>query len=607
MQVGSSGPFVRDLAGFLSDSAAATHNLAPGLEAVMHILRNVIAVGGTFLPELASSFSQSAKEAAHFIQVARNTGQLQEWIQGGIDRVRQLWQALKDIGFILGQVADVTREIFPNWGAGLDSVTGKWREFIVQARESGRLREWLQTGYEALQQIGRILGDIGSIFVSLADSPVSFLDVIEAITSALSWIATNVPFLIPLIGALFVAFKVGQAVVGMIQLVKLLTSAAMVTRLWTAAFWLLNAAWLASPIGLIVLAIGALVAIVAVIIYHWDTVKSWFTAFWDWATGFFSRWGPDILMFLMPFIGIPLWIYQNWDMIRGWLGGIWDWAVGFFGQWGPAILALLVPFIGIPLLIYQHWDQITGWLGGIWDAVWGKATEVWDAITGVISRNKDAILDVLATLGRVALAVMTGGLSEIIMLVVRNWDQIVEFFKAAPGRIGDALKALPGQMADIGKGIITGIGRGLENGWNWLLDKVRNLAKSLFDAAKAALGIGSPSRLFDVGLGRWLPPGVVQGVERALPAARRAIAGLMRGLVVRPSLDTGAIGGPGDRLPPRYGVSPEHRQQVERTITEVGTLVLNIAGNLDPTNPVAWRQALENLRSGIRSVERSYA
>jgi hypothetical protein len=41
--------------------------------------------------------------------------------------------------------------------------------------------------------------------------------------------------------------------------------------------------------------------------------------------------------------------------------------------------------------------------------------------------------------------------------------------------------------------------------------------------------------------------------------------------------------------------------------THIAQLNLNIANNLDPTNPVAWRTAVENLRTALRSVERSYA
>ena len=51
-------------------------------------------------------------------------------------------------------------------------------------------------------------------------------------------------------------------------------------------------------------------------------------------------------------------------------------------------------------------------------------------------------------------------------------------------------------FADVGKNIIDGLWNGIQNGWNWLTDKVSNLAKGLLDAAKSALGIASPSKEF---------------------------------------------------------------------------------------------------------------
>lgn len=41
------------------------------------------------------------------------------------------------------------------------------------------------------------------------------------------------------------------------------------------------------------------------------------------------------------------------------------------------------------------------------------------------------------------------------------------------------------------------------------------------------------------------------------------------------------------------------------TTVHVASLTLQVAGNLDPTNPTAYRQAIENLRSALRDLERS--
>lgn len=65
----------------------------------------------------------------------------------------------------------------------------------------------------------------------------------------------------------------------------------------------------------------------------------------------------------------------------------------------------------------------------------------------------------------------------------------------------------------VGSNICTGIGNGINAGWSWLKTKVSNLAKSLLNAAKSALGIHSPSRLFRDQVGLNIGYGVGEGIE----------------------------------------------------------------------------------------------
>lgn len=73
-----------------------------------------------------------------------------------------------------------------------------------------------------------------------------------------------------------------------------------VTRLVTAAQWLWNAAMAANPIGLIIIAIAALIGLVVLIIKHWET------------------WGETVSLFLGP-LGMVINLIQafrrNWGMI----------------------------------------------------------------------------------------------------------------------------------------------------------------------------------------------------------------------------------------------------------------------------------------------------
>lgn len=84
--------------------------------------------------------------------------------------------------------------------------------------------------------------------------------------------------------------------------------------------------------------------------------------------------------------------------------------------------------------------------------------------------------------------------------------------------IVNGLSSLPSKMAEIGSNIVSGIWNGISSGWNWLTNKVSNLANSLPDTAKDALGINSPSKEFADEVGRWIMPGVGKGLDKSMPA-----------------------------------------------------------------------------------------
>lgn len=99
-------------------------------------------------------------------------------------------------------------------------------------------------------------------------------------------------------------------------------------------------------------------------------------------------------------------------------------------------------------------------------------------------------------------------------------------------RVGTSIFSLMNQLysdADsvsffgVGDGIISGIASGIWDGWDWLGRVVRNLASSLFNAAKRALGINSPSKVFEEGVGKMIGLGMAEGITNSTPDIMRSI------------------------------------------------------------------------------------
>lgn len=78
----------------------------------------------------------------------------------------------------------------------------------------------------------------------------------------------------------------------------------------------------------------------------------------------------------------------------------------------------------------------------------------------------------------------------------------------------------------VGSNICSGIGNGISAGWSWLRSKVSSLAQNLLSAAKSALGIHSPSRLFRDAVGLNIGYGIGEGVEASQGSIIRTVAGV---------------------------------------------------------------------------------
>ncbi|MDY2681585.1 MAG: phage tail tape measure protein [Faecalibacterium prausnitzii] len=83
------------------------------------------------------------------------------------------------------------------------------------------------------------------------------------------------------------------------------------------------------------------------------------------------------------------------------------------------------------------------------------------------------------------------------------------------------------QWGNIGTNIVKGLWEGIKSGWNGLLAKVKGLVDLLPDIAKKALGIHSPSKVFDeigVNTCKGLAQGLARGTAKVKDAAETVVA-----------------------------------------------------------------------------------
>lgn len=104
--------------------------------------------------------------------------------------MRELAPAGTNVAAALTDIAVVGSSIMPELASGATAATQRFREFIAEARRTGELEQWIRGGMETMRQLGSVVGNTGSIFASMfraaKDSGADFLTTLDRATGALA-------------------------------------------------------------------------------------------------------------------------------------------------------------------------------------------------------------------------------------------------------------------------------------------------------------------------------------------------------------------------------------------------------------------------------------
>lgn len=210
-----------------------------------------------------------------------------------------------------------------------------------------------------------------------------------------------------------------------------------------------------------------------------------------------------------------------------------------------AITALVAAFV----YLWNNCDSFREFWLNLWDSVKEKFEKTWDAISGFFTKTIPALFDKLVNTGRTKGSEFLNGvvnffiqlpskistqLTTVLNNVVKWGLDLVNKGKSAAintyNTITTEIGKLPKKMVEIGGDIVDGIWKGINNGWDWLTSKVKKLAKKLLDAAKDALGINSPSKLFADQVGKNIALGIGAGYEDNIDGVSDKINGSLTAL-----------------------------------------------------------------------------
>lgn len=216
--------------------------------------------------------------------------------------------------------------------------------------------------------------------------------VIPVLADMVTWLGDNKDIVIG-VAAVWAAWKVG--LIAMTAVTKLQAAA---TAVWagaqlawngvmyasTIATWAFNAAWAANPIGLVLVAITALVAAFVILWRRSETFRGLVTGLWDGMKGF-GGWVKDTFVAVLHAGGRAFtWVKEKAAGAFGWVKDNW-----------PLLLAIITGPIGWAVLaVAKNWDRIKAGAGAAKDFITTKFSALIDWFRNMPDRMKGAAGDV---------------------------------------------------------------------------------------------------------------------------------------------------------------------------------------------------------------------
>ncbi|MEU1018066.1 phage tail tape measure protein [Streptomyces sp. NPDC005900] len=158
------------------------------------------------------------------------------------------------------------------------------------------------------------------------------------------------------------------------------------------------------------------------------------------------------------------------------------------------------------------------------------AGPVFSALFSAIGTAIDWIGNIIGFAGKLGTAFVDAvrGVGEFGREGKKKLGDFTDWIRGFPGRIKKNLGDFKNLLVDKGADLARGIWEGIKGMGGWLKDKLIGWAKSAIPGPIAdALDINSPSGLMRDMIGRWIPPGIIEGIDDGQPALDRRLRSIV--------------------------------------------------------------------------------
>ena len=452
---------------FLNNIATALKAMMPGFEAFSNGMRTLSVVGSSFFPQLAKSFESVGKQFSAWIDKINASGELQQWIQNGINAFGSFARVVRDFGIAFKNIFSAATG---NSGGALQSIenlAAKFRAWTESVSGNKALTDFFAKVREATDALMPILKVVGSALAStistLTDAGIGaqsgLLSFFTSLGEALKGFAEAIKGSGPQINQLLTV--VGQTLSDLVksigpQLPSLFQSFGEVLKtlgpiLVTVVDKVVTFLASLSPEQMtgLVIAVGALAALGAALPPLVGAIAAVTAVMGAFSAVIAVISAPVLLVVLAiaALVAAGVLLYLNWDKVKSVASGLWE-ALKEFGSW------------------------LANTFSNIWKVLSDTISGVWEGIKSSISTAIDSVKDQFMGMAESALdwgAKMIKNLGEGIINAVPGLRGVVDWVAKlfpdswetnSPAKRGPLSKTSPNQM---GVKLVANLAEGIES------------------------------------------------------------------------------------------------------------------------------------------------
>lgn len=258
----------------------------------------------------------------------------------------------------------------------------------------------------------------------------------------------------------------------------------------------------------------------------WESVKSKTSSVWsNVKTNVSNAWSNVKSAATSGWTSVKNGVSTAWNNVKSTTTSVWNGVKSSLSStWNSVKTTASSTWTNLKTTVSNGWNNIKANTSTVWNGVKATLSSTWGNIKSTASSTWNNMKTTASSAWNSMKSTASSTWSNIKSSLSSTWNSIKSTASSTWSGIKNAIQNQG--WSGVGSNICNGIANGINSGWSWLKNKVSSLASSLLSAAKSALGIHSPSRLFRDEIGLNIGYGVGEGVEASQPSILKSVSGV---------------------------------------------------------------------------------